>query len=98
VPISVRKIPKGIAWIWVFTLLLVTVAALNVGAILFWPRDSDILVERKAFAEGMLVAEIHLEAFGNLEREIKLWYTRCHLWVLRKRMLGSAKTQCSSIF
>jgi hypothetical protein len=35
----------------------------------------------------------------SVEGKGELWYiTRCHLWVLRKRMPGSAKTQCSSIF
>jgi hypothetical protein len=35
----------------------------------------------------------------SVEGKCELWYiTRCHFEVLRKRMLGSAKTQCSSIF
>jgi hypothetical protein len=35
----------------------------------------------------------------SVEGKRQLWYiTRCHLWVLRKRMLGLRKTQCSSIF
>jgi hypothetical protein len=35
----------------------------------------------------------------SVEGKGQLWYTtRCHFEVLRKRMLGSAKTQCSSIF
>jgi hypothetical protein len=34
-----------------------------------------------------------------VEGKGQLWYTtRCHFEVLRKRMLGCAKTQCSSIF
>jgi len=34
-----------------------------------------------------------------VEGKGELWYTtRCHFGVLQKRMLGSAKTQCSSIF
>ena len=35
----------------------------------------------------------------SVEGKGQLWYiTRCPFEVLRKRMLGSAKTQCSSIF
>jgi len=35
----------------------------------------------------------------SVEGKGELWYiTRYNLWVLRKRMPGSAKTQCSSIF
>jgi hypothetical protein len=35
----------------------------------------------------------------SVEGKGELWYiTRCHFEVLRKRMPGSAKTQCSSIF
>ena len=34
-----------------------------------------------------------------VEGKTQLCYTtRCYFWVLRKRMLGSAKTQCSSTF
>jgi hypothetical protein len=35
----------------------------------------------------------------SVEGKRQLWYiTRCHVSVLRKRMPGSPKTQCSSIF
>jgi hypothetical protein len=42
-----------------------------------------------------------ISSYGSVAVEGKRqlsYITRCQLWVLRKRMLGSAKTQCLSIF
>ena len=45
--------------------------------------ESMTLIESKqgqkaSVAADMPAAKIHLDAFGTVEREIKLWYTRCH--------------------
>jgi hypothetical protein len=34
----------------------------------------------------------------SVEGKRQLWYTRCHLWVLRKRMLGSLKPSVHQSF
>jgi hypothetical protein len=42
--------------------------------------------------------KIHTDGFCTVEREIKLWYTRCHFADAPKGNVGFAKTQCSSTF
>jgi hypothetical protein len=55
---------------------------------------------QQAGITGDLTArKISSNGLVSVEGKRQLWYiTRCHVSVLRKRMLGSAKTQCSSIF
>ena len=43
--------------------------------------------QKAGVAADLPAAKIHLEAFGTVEREIKLWYTRC-------RFHGSSEREC----
>jgi hypothetical protein len=54
--------------------------------------------QQAGIAGDLATGKISANGSVSVEGKQQLWYTRCPLWVLRKRMLGSAKTQCSSIF
>jgi hypothetical protein len=54
---------------------------------------------QKAGVAGDLSArKIGADGSMSVEGEKQLWYTVCHVRMLQKGMLGSAKTQCSPTF
>jgi hypothetical protein len=56
-----RKLPKTTG----VTLLIVAVVLSGAGAIVFWPKKTDILIQRIASPDGKAVAELHKDSPGG---------------------------------